>query len=277
MAKETLLFSVKTEISDRDYDDVYRIYLQEERGRDRKVALITCGIIAAIFLILLIVFHNMTFLIYAGACLVVAGLYFVVPVNRKFIAQNKLQFGEKREIGFYPHKMTTFELLDDEDELSEEEKQEATTEFSTGMMKAYENERGFLFADGKISNQFLYIPKRQLDAEDTEKIREFAKDRCSAGYLLLEMRTMLNGSDGTDEEEENSGGDSLVSDACDQYYGIGHLHLRDADGKRVTDESLAQLEAEDEAQQAAHTETVDETDMDVDAEWEKIISEDTDE
>lgn len=275
MAKETLLFSIRTQLSDRDFDDVYRVYLQEERGKDRKTALITCGVIAAVFLILLIVFHNMTFLIYAGACLVVAGLYFTVPVNRKFLAQNKLQFGEKREITFFPHHISVFELLDDEENLSDEEKQEATTEFSTGMMKAYENERGFLFAEGKISNQFLYIPKRQLDAEDSEKIREYAKNRCSAGYLLLEMRTMLDGSDGTDDADEDSG-DSIVSGACDQYYGIGNLHLRDEDGKRVTDESLAQLEAEDEAQQAAHTETVDETDMDVDAEWEKIISEDTD-
>ena len=274
MAKETLLFTVNAEIRDQDFDDVYRIYLQEERRKDRKIAVITCVVLALICVLVMIIIHNFTFLIYAGACLVAGVLYWVVPVNRKFIAQNKLQFGEKREIGFYPHRITSFEILEDEETLSEEEKAEATSEFSTGNMTAYESERGFLFADGKIANQFVYVPKRKLDEQDAENIREFAKQRCSAGYHLLEMRTMLDGSDGTEEEDEN-GGDSFVSEVCDQYYGIKKLHLHDDSGKRISDEDEALTG--DDAQQEAHTEIMDAPDMDVDAEWEKIISEEEDE
>ncbi|MBR6420912.1 MAG: hypothetical protein IKS42_11295 [Oscillospiraceae bacterium] len=282
MAKETKLFSVQTEMRDLDYEDVYRIYLQEERGRDRRTAVIVCGILAAVFVLMTVLFHNFTFLIYAGGCLIVAGMYYLVPTNRKFLAQNKLQYGEKRETTFFPHHISTFELLDDEEELSEEEKQEATTEFSTGTMKAYENERGFLFADGKISNQFLYLAKRNLDEEEIESIRTFAKDRCSGGYLLLEMRTMLDGSDGAEDEDETRES-TLVSGACDQYYGAKRLHLYDESGRRIKPEDEdGDAEAEyaadaDDAQQESHTAVMDAPEMDVDAEWEKIVSEDADE
>lgn len=269
MANETELFSVRVQISDRDYDDVYRIYLDQERGRDRRTALITCCILAGICLVLMGVFHNPSFAFYAGCCLIVGGLYFVVPVNRKFIAQNKLQFGEQREIGFLPHSLSTFEIIEDEEPLSAEAREEATTYFSTGSMTAYENERGFLFADGKISNQFLYLPKRSLEETEIETVREYAEKRCSGGYRKLVMRSML----AEEDEEQNSEETSFVSAVCGQYYGADKLRLHDENGRRIRDDEDAAL-AEDA--DASHTEIMDVPEMDVDAELEKILSEDED-
>jgi len=34
MAKESKLFSVQTQMNDKDYDDVFRIYLDVERGSE---------------------------------------------------------------------------------------------------------------------------------------------------------------------------------------------------------------------------------------------------
>ena len=270
MAKETALFTVKVQISDRDYDDVFRIYLEQERGKEKKIALGTCVFLAVICLILVAVFHNPTFIFYAIACLIIGGLYCIVPANRKFVAQNKLQFGEKREIGFLPHSLSTFELLDDEEDLTDEAREEATTYFSTGTMFAYENERGFLFAEGKISNQFLYIPKRNLDETEIETVREYAKKRCSGGYQYMQMRSML--ADPEDDADDTEGG-SFVSAVCDQYYGADRLHLKTEDGRRVKAADFA--EADDDADDA-HTEVMDAPEMDVDAELEKILSEDED-
>ena len=265
MAKETKLFSVQTQMNDKDYDDVYKIYLEMERGNEKKIALSTCVILCAICIVLLIIFQSIMFLFYGIGCLIVGAAYCFVPANRKFIAQNRLQFGEKRETGFYPHRLTSIELLDEEEELTEEETEEATIEFPTGSLAAFENERGFLFADGKISNQFVYLPKRQLNEEETDSVREFAKERCSGGYHLLEMKSML--ADDEEEEEENDRTDG-VSNVCNRYYGAKKLHLYNDEGHRIDmDEEDLGGDAED-----VRAEIMDAPEMDVDAEWEKIVS-----
>ena len=270
--KEVKLFSVRTQMNDKDYDDVFNIYLESERGNEKKISLAVCILLGIICLVLMIVLKNITFLFYCIGCLIVGIANFLVPVNRKFIAQNKLQFGEKREISFFPHQLSTFEILEDEEELSEEEREEATTVFSTGTMTAYENERGFLFADGKISNQFLYISKRQLSEEKIEKVRDYAKERCSGGYHLLVMKSMLE--DDTDEKMDETDETSFVSSVCNQYYGADKLRICDADGHRIHPEDEPFAEEDADEQQAEHTKFADVPEMDVDAEWQKIISED---
>ena len=275
MAKESKLFSVQTQMNDKDYDDVFRIYLDVERGSEKRVAVATCVVLFLIFLVLMFVFQSVTFIFYGIGALVIGIAYVMVPANKKFVAQNKLMFGEKRETGFYPHKLTTIEILDDEEELTEEELEDATDHFQTGSITAYENERGFLFAEGKISNRFLYIPKRQLDEEEEEKIREFAKDRCSGGYTLLEMKSML--ADENEDADDENDDTSFVSDVCNQYYGAKKLRLYDDDGHRIDteEEEAAELLAEEDADDS-HTEVMDAPDMDVEAEWEKIISDSED-
>ncbi|MBQ8920905.1 MAG: hypothetical protein IJ060_01925 [Oscillospiraceae bacterium] len=259
MAKETKLFSVQIELNDRDYEDVFRTYLRYERGNEKKIGLFTSIALLAVCLVLIYVTKRIAFLFYGLGCFVIGLSYFLVPVNRKFLATNKLQFGEKQEIGFCPHRLTTTELFDD-DEDSETEYEDAETEFSTLTLHAYENDRGFLFADGKIVNQFVYLPKRCLDDEDIEKIREYAENRCSGGYK--EVETMI-------AEDDNETRAAKTDAVCDRYYGAKKLRLYDDNGNRVDLD-------EDEAEEPEETEA-EEPEFDVDAEWERIISEDEDE
>lgn len=277
MAKEEKLFSVQSKLSDRDFDDVFKIYLDTERGKDRRFAMMICVGFCLLFVILLIALKNITFIFYAIGALIIAAAYWFVPVNKKFIAANKLQFGETRQTGFYPHGVSTIEILEDEDlsEMDEDEIEEATTVLSTIRMTAYENMRGFLFAEGKISNQFLYVPKRSLSKQEIEDIRKFAEERCSGGYQLLETKSMV-GSDDDAEETAHSQGISITSAVCDQYYGAKKLHLYDENGQRVSfdeeDETMPEDDA-DEIEEAAETEP---EDFDVEEEWERIIAEDAD-
>lgn len=267
MAKEEKMFSVQAELNDRDFEDVFRIYLRHERGNEKKIGLATSIVLLIICIVMMIVLKRMTFLFYGIGCAVIGLSYFLVPVNRKFLANNKLQFGEKRETSFYQHSVTTIELFDDDEEYDSDEN--AETALSTMMLKVYENERGFLFAEGKIVNQFLYLPKRCLNEEEIEDIREFAQENCTGGYQKTD--TVIT--------EEDIHTHAAKTDAvCDKYYGASNLRLFDENGNRIgaDDEEAAEMleEAEDAEQQEEHTAVIDEPELDVDAEWERIISED---
>ena len=253
MSKDEKLFSVQSRLNDQDFDDVFRIYLEMERGNERKIAMITCIVLFVICIVLLIVMKNITFLFYGIGCLIVGFAYLLVPVNKKFLATNRLMFGIARETGFYQHSVTTMEIFSDEDstEMTEEEVEDATTVFQTGSMTAYENERGFLFAEGKITNQFLYIPKRGLTEEELSQLTDFAKERCSGGYRYLQMKSMIEGEQGDTEQAEESVGDSLVSQVCDRYYGADKLHLHDEEGHAIADEDDTAAEEEKIADNAA--------------------------
>ena len=234
MEKEEKLFSVQSSLNDQDYDEVFRMYLEMERGNEKKIAMIICAVLFVICMILFFInSYNIMFIFYGIGCLVVGAAYLLVPVNKKFLATNRLMYGMNRETGFYPHSLTTMEIFEDEDaaEMTPEEIEDATTEFSTGSIKAFENENGFLFAEGKISNQFLYIPKRGLDEQTEENIRGFARERCSGGYQYLEMKSMLEPEDAP--EDAQTGSDSLVNEVCDQYYGKNRLHLYDEEGNPI--------------------------------------------
>ena len=278
MAKEEKLLTVRSKLNDRDFEDVFRIYMESERSKDKSSGLVICAILCAVCLALLIILKNITFVFYAIGCVIIAISYWLVPVNRKFLANNKLQFGEWRETSFYPHSITVMEIFEENEaeSMDADEIEEATTKISTVSLTAYENERGFLFAEGKIVNQFLYIPKRDLKKQELETIQEFAKERCTGGYHLLEMKSMIE-DDNAEPEEENTG---MTSAVCDRYYGAKKLHLYDADGHRVdmdeeeAEEALEEYDAEADAElEAEHTEVMDAPELDVDGEWERIIAE----
>ena len=215
MAKEEKLLTVRSKLNDRDFDDVFKIYMETERSKDKSIGLITCGVLCLVCLILLLILRNMTFVFYALGCVIIAVSYWLVPVNKKFIANNKLQFGEWRETSFYPHSITVMEIFEENESegMDEEEIEEATTKISTVSLTAYENERGFLFAESKIVNQFLYIPKRSLKKQEITEIQNFAKERCSGGYHLLEMKSMID--DGQQEQDDDSADTSLTAAVCD--------------------------------------------------------------
>lgn len=265
MAKEEKLFEVESKLNDRDFDDVYKIYMATERGKDRKISMIVCMAVAALCIFMFIMWKSVTFIFYAIGAMVVWLLYMLVPTNKKFIAANKLQFGEWRQTGFYPHSITTMEIFEENEisEMDEDEIEEATTTISTVSLKAYENGRAFLFADGKISVQFLYVPKRGLTEEEIDAIREFAEERCSGGYELLEMQSMIE--EETEESEEENDDTSLVSAVCDRYYGAKKLHLYDSEGHRVKmdEDEEDDPESEDDSDEY-------EEDMTEDAETEEL-------
>ena len=278
MAKEEKLLTVRSKLNDRDFEDVFRIYMESERSKDKSSGLVICAILCAVCLALLIILKNITFVFYAIGCVIIAISYWLVPVNRKFLANNKLQFGEWRETSFYPHSITVMEIFEENEaeSMDADEIEEATTKISTVSLTAYENERGFLFAEGKIVNQFLYIPKRDLKKQELETIQEFAKERCTGGYHLLEMKSMIEGENEEPEIDEAA----TTSAVCDKYYGVSKLHLYDADGHRVdmdedeAEEALEEYDAEADAElEAEHTEVVDLPELDVDREWERIIAE----
>ena len=239
MKKEEKLFSVQSRLNNQDFEDVFRIYMEMEHGSEKKIAMVVSVILCIICIVLMIVMHNFTFLFYGIGCIVVGLAYLLVPVNRKFIATNRLMFGTARETGFYPHMITTMEIFEDEDasEMTEEEIEEATTVLSTGSITAYENERGFLFAEGKITNQFLYIPKRSLTETEISTIRAFAEENCSGGYRSVEMKSMIEPDETEETAETEEESSDLVSEVCDQYYGADKLRLHDDEGHLIdTDE-----------------------------------------
>lgn len=274
MAKEEKILTVRSKLNDRDFEDVFKIYLETERTKDKSIGLLTCGVLCIICIILMILLHTITFLFYALGCVIIAISYMLVPVNKKFIANNKLQFGEWRETTFYPHSISVMEIFEENerDTMDEEEIEEATTEISTVSLTAYENERGFLFADSKIVNQFLYIPKRGLKKQELADIQEFAKERCSGGYTMLEMNSMIE----EEAEEEEETGTSVTSAVCEQFYSAKKLHLYNAEGHRVDfDEEGKAPENEEDAQETDFDERPsDVPELNVDEEWERIVSED---
>lgn len=255
--KEEKLFSADVTMKDSDYEEIFRIYMETEHGKDRKIAIIACGIIAAILVVLRFVFGNNIFLVYGVACILVGAAYLFVPVNKKFLAQNKLQFGDRREIGFYQHRVTTIEILEDEEPMNEEEIEAATTEISTYGMNAYESEKGILFADGKISNQFLYLPKRCLSEEEIEAASEFAKNCCSGGYRSLVLGSMLAEEEQPQEKED--GGFSLVDAVCDQYYGGKRLHCCEEECEESLNDDEWTEDAEEENPHIAYMDDPEDT------------------
>lgn len=281
MAKEEKILSVRVKLRDSDFEDVYRIYLDAEKNRDKRIGLVTCIFLCVVCLILMAVLKNITFLFYAAGCAVIGIAYFMMSSNKKFIATNKLLFGEWRETTFYQHSVSTMEIFEknESEEMEEEEIEEATTYISTNSMKAYESARGFLFADGKIVNQFLYLPKRDLTRTEIAAIREFAENNCSGDYELLEAESMVGDTEKTDETDEDTL--EMTSNVCDQFYGAKKLHLYDADGHRVgvDGEQLGEYaelhEGEEEEEAASHTEIMDEPELDLEEAVEEVLSEDS--
>lgn len=281
MAKEEKILSVRVKLRDSDFEDVYRIYLDAERNRDKRIGLVTCIFLCVICLILVVLLKNLTFLIYAGGCLIIGIAYFMMSSNKKFIATNKLLFGEWRETVFYPHSVSTMEIFEknEAEQMDADEIEEATTYISTNSLRAYESARGFLFADGKIVNQFLYLPKRELNRTEIAEIRNFAENNCSGDYELLETESMVG--DGTEEPEESEDTLAMTSNVCDQFYGAKKLHLYDADGHRVgvDGEQLGEYadlhDGEEEEEAASHTEIMDVPEMDLEEAVEEVLSEDS--
>jgi hypothetical protein len=281
MEKEEKILSVQCRLNDGDFEDVFRIYNETEKTSDKRIGLITCGVLIAICIFITIMTKHIAFLFYAAGCLVIGLSYYLVPVNKKFIATNKLLFGEWREITFYPHAVTTMEIFakNETAEMDAEEIEEATTSFSTNSLIAYENMRGFLFADSKIVNQFLYIPKRELSRQTVAAIQDFAQNKCSGGYQLLESKSML-GDDETPVPEQENDETALTSDICNQYYGAKKLHLYDAEGRKIEldseeEEALEDYDAEaDEELEAEHTEIMDAPELDIEEALGSIIAED---
>ena len=116
MATEKKLFSVQAELNDRDFEDIFRVYMRYERGNEKKIGLLVSIALFLACILLTFVLSRLTLLFYGIGCAVIGLSYYLVPVNRKFLATNKLQFGEKREISFYPHQVTTMELFDDDND-----------------------------------------------------------------------------------------------------------------------------------------------------------------
>ena len=53
MAKETRLFSVQVELNDRDFEDVFRVYMKHERGSEKKIGLLTSIGLFAVCIVLM--------------------------------------------------------------------------------------------------------------------------------------------------------------------------------------------------------------------------------
>ena len=230
MAKDEVLFTLENAPEDKDYEDVYRIHLEAER-KDRKIALITCIVLAVVCIVLLIVLRNISFLFYAAGCVLVGIAYIKVDSNRKFIATNRLMMGEKQVVTFSEHFISVEEQYDSDEAFGEmvdedaEENEDNAVILKTSNMMAYENQRGFLFADGKISNLFLYIPKRDRTEEELENLQTFAKERCSKGYATLEMTHLVD----EDDEELLEAVASSHKDEREQYYGFKRKNAQAAD------------------------------------------------
>lgn len=281
MAKEEKILTVQTKMKDSDFDDAYRIYLGNERGSDRMIGLVTCIVIGVICVLVCILMKRLTFLFYTAGCLLIGAAYYFTPANKKFIATNRLQFGEWREITFYPHSLTVMEIFDKDEtaKMDPDELADAVTSISTGSLVAYENARGFLFAEGKIVNQFVYIAKRDLNRQEIAALRKYADENCSGGFHQLEAASIVDGEEpAVPEDDENQ--PSLTADLCGRYYGAKQLRLYDAKGQRVGVDGEALYGDDEEAggdaeQQAAHTETAELPEMDVEEAFEDIIAEQT--
>lgn len=253
MAKEETLLELRNHPKDQDYEDVYRIHQETER-KDRKIALIFCLCLAVVCIVLLIILRNISFLFYTIACVVIGLAYIKIPTNRKFIATTRLLMGEKQTLTFMPHSICVEELYESDEAfgeaVDEEENEDAGIIMKTSNMMVYENERGFLFADGKITNLFVYVPKRDLDEAQIEQLKEYANERCSKGYVILEMDAHIVDTDENEEEAMLSALSASHVDAREQYYGSKRLRLRNEEGKSVSleeDDDLPEEELLEEA------------------------------
>ena len=271
--EEQKQFSVQCKLTDKDFEDVFQIYTENERGSEKQIALVTCIMLFMVCIVLLIILKNFTFIFYGIGCLIIGLSYFLVPVNRKFLATNQLLLGTHREMTFYQTFVTSFELIEGEAELTEEEREEAETVFKTDSMVAYENKRGFLLADGKITNGFLYIPKRCLTDEECAELMDFLREKCAGGYQQTEAESLLGDSEETSEEDTDEDDTEMNEAVYGRFYGGKKLHVYDDEGHRVTLDDQDEEEAEAEAEEDAGTLTAP-PEMDVDAELREILSED---
>lgn len=253
MAKEETLFELRNHPKDQDYEDVYRIHQETER-KDRKIALIFCLCLAVVCIVLLIILRNISFLFYTIACVVIGLAYIKIPTNRKFIATTRLLMGEKQTLTFMPHFICVEELYESDEAfgeaVDEEENEDAGIIMKTSNMMVYENQRGFLFADGKITNLFVYVPKRDLDEAQIEQLKEYANARCSKGYVILEMDAHIVDTDENEEEAMLAALSASHVDAREQYYGSKRLRLRNEEGKSISleeDDDLPEEELLEEA------------------------------
>lgn len=216
--KDEILFTLENAPEDKDYEDVYRIHQEVER-KDRKIALIFCAVLAVVCIVLLVVLRNISFLFYAVACVIIGVAYIKVPSNRKFIATTRLLIGEKQLISFAEHEIRIEEQYDSDEAfgeaVDEEENEGSAVVLKTSNMAVYENARGFLFADGKITNLFLYVPKRNLTELQIEQLQQFADERCSKGHILLEMEHIVD----TDDEVLLESATDSHDDEREKYYG----------------------------------------------------------
>lgn len=239
MVKEEILFTVQNHLEDKDYEDVYRIHQETER-KDRKIALIICLCLAVICIVLLVILKNISFLFYTIACVIVGIAYIKIPSNRKFLATTRLLMGDHQTVTFMPHSIYVEELYESDEAFGEavdadvEENEDAGVTMKTFGLMVYENERAFLFADGKITNLFVYIPKRCLDEAQIALLKEYAKERCSKGYVIMEMSShIVETEEGEDDDLLEAMSETHV-DEREQYYGAKRLRLRDENGKRVS-------------------------------------------
>ncbi len=216
--KDEILFTLENAPEDKDYEDVYRIHQEVER-KDRKIALFFCAVLAVICIVLLIVLQNISFLFYTIACVIIGIAYIKMPSNRKFIATTRLLIGEKQLVSFAEHEIRIEEQYDSDEAfgeaVNEEENEDGAVVLKTSNMAAYENDRGFLFADGKITNLFLYVPKRNLTEAQIEQVQQFADERCSRGHILLEMAHIVD----TDDEALLESVVGSHDDEREKYYG----------------------------------------------------------
>lgn len=251
MAREEILFEVQNHLEDKDYEDVYRIHQETER-KDRKIALIFCLCLAVVCVVLLIVLQNISFLFYTIACIVIGIAYIKIPSNRKFLATTRLLIGDHQTVTFMPHSIYVEELYESDEAFGEavdddaEENEDAGVTMKTFGLMVYENERAFLFADGKITNLFVYIPKRCLDEEQIEQLKEYAKERCSKGYVIMEMSSHIVETDEGEDDDLLEAMSEAHADEREQFYGVKRLRLRDANGKCVSVESEEDDEILDE-------------------------------
>lgn len=252
-SKDEILFTLENALEDKDYEDVFRIHQEVER-KDRKVALIVCEVLAVVCIVLLIVFRDIAFLFYAVVCAVIGIAYIKVPSNRKFIATTRLLIGEKQLVQFAEHAVLVEEQYESDEafgeEVNEEENEDDAVVLKTSNMAVYENARGFLFADGKITNLFLYVPKRNLSESQIEQVQQFADERCSKGHILLEMAHIVD----TDDEALLESATGSHDDEREKYYGYYSRKRRftfddDADDDYIeacADEENAALYDDDE-------------------------------
>ncbi len=216
--KDEILFTLENAPEDKDYEDVYRIHQEVER-KDRKIALVFCAILGVICIVLFFVLDNISFLFYAIACVIIGIAYIKVPSNRKFIATTRLLIGEKQLVSFAEHEIRIEEQYDSDEAfgetVNEEENEDSAVVLKTSNLAVYENDRGFLFADGKITNLFLYVPKRNLTEAQIEQVQQFADERCSKGHTLLEMAHIVD----TDDEALLEAVAGSHDDEREKYYG----------------------------------------------------------